>query len=83
LCRSGFMEIYEEHASEQNRERYITVDKTDYAYPGQLCQCLPNNGKPSAAHAVVQAMEIQGSESVPTEIAECLNAVVQLSKGDQ
>jgi putative ATP-dependent endonuclease of OLD family len=82
LCRRGFMEIYEEHASAQNRPRYITVDKTDDAYPGQLYQCLPNNGKPSAAHAVVAAMLVAGSESVPTEIAECLKAAVQLSKGD-
>lgn len=83
LCRRGFMEIFEEHASAQNRPRYITVDKTDDAYPGQLYQCLPNNGKPSAAHAVVAAMVVAGSESVPTEIAECLKAAVQLSKGDQ
>ncbi|WP_164962558.1 ATP-dependent endonuclease [Rubrivivax sp. JA1026] len=83
LCRRGFMKIYEEHASAQNRPRYITVDKTDDAYPGQLYQCLPNNGKPSAAHAVVAAMVLAGSNSVPKEIAECLRAAVQLSKGDQ
>lgn len=83
LCRRGFIDVYEEHASAQNRPRYITVDKTDDAYPNQLYQCLPNNGKPSAAHAVVAAMVVAGSASVPTEIAECLKAAVYLSKGDQ
>lgn len=83
LCRRGFIDVYEEHASAQNRPRYITVDKADDAYPGQLYQCLPNNGKPSAAHAVVAAMVIAGGASVPKEIAECLATVVQLSRGDQ
>ena len=83
LCRRGFIEVYEEHASAQNRPRYITVDKADEAYPGQLYQCLPNNGKPSAAHAVVAAMTVAGSASVPQEITDCLSAAVQLSKGDQ
>lgn len=83
LCRRGFMDVYEEHASVQNRQRYITVDKSDDAYPGQLYQCLPNNGKPSAAHAVVAAMAVAGSTSVPTEIAACLETVVHISQGDQ
>lgn len=83
LCRRGFIDVYEEHASAQNRPRYITVDKADDAYSGQLYQCLPNNGKPSAAHAVVAAMGVGGGASVPKEIADCLGTVIQLSKGDQ
>ncbi len=83
LCRRGFIEVYEEHASSQNRPKYITVDKDDDAYPGQLYQCLPNNGKPSAAHAVVAAMTVAGGASVPQEITDCLRTAVQLSKGDQ
>lgn len=83
LCRRGFIDVYEEHASAQNRPRYITVDKADDAYPGQLYQCLPNNGKPSAAHAVVAAMGVGEGASVPKEIADCLGTVIQLSKGDQ
>lgn len=83
LCRCGFIDIYEEHASAQNRPRYITVDKTDDAYPGQLYECLPNNGKPTAAHAVVAAMVARGGISVPIKIAECLGTVIQLSKGEQ
>lgn len=83
LCRRGFIDVYEEHASAQNRPRYITVNKADDAYPGQLYQCLPNNGKPSAAHAVVAAMGVGGGASVPKEIADCLGTVIQLSKGDQ
>lgn len=83
LCRRGFIDVYEEQASAQNRPRYITVDKAEDAYPGQLYQCLPNNGKPTAAHAVVAAMVARGGNSVPIEIAECLGTVVQLSKGEQ
>lgn len=81
LCRRGFIEIYEEHASAQNRPRYITVEKGDDAYPGQLYQCLPNNGKPSAAHAVVAAMIQHGKASVPLEIAACLEVAVKLAEG--
>jgi putative ATP-dependent endonuclease of OLD family len=81
LCRNGFVEIYEEHASPQNRPRYITVDKDNDAYPSQLYQCLPNNGKPSAAHAVVASMITRGSDSVPTEIVECLGTAMKLAEG--
>ena len=81
LCRRGFIDVYEEHASDQNRPRYITVDKADDAYPGQLYQCLPNNGKPSAAHAVVSAMTSRGGAYIPKEITECLATVVTLAKG--
>ena len=82
LCRNGFMDVYELHASEQNRERYITVDKDDDAYPEQLYKCLPNNGKPSAAHAVVAKMKIDGPASIPKEIADCLKALIDLA-GDK
>ncbi|WP_426340743.1 ATP-dependent nuclease [Pseudoduganella sp. S-14] len=81
LCRNGFVEIYEEHASPQNRPRYITVDKDNDAYPSQLYQCLPNNGKPSAAHSVVASMITRGRDSVPTEIAECLGTAMTLAEG--
>lgn len=83
LCRRGFIDVYEEHASAQNRLRYITVDKGDDAYPSQLYRCLPPNGKPATAHAVVAAMIARGGVSVPTEIAECLEMVVQISKDEQ
>jgi len=81
LCRNGFIEEYEEHASAQNRPRYITVDRDDDAYPGQLCKCLPNNRKPTAAHAVVAEMISRGAVSVPKEIAECLRKVMALAGG--
>lgn len=79
LCRNGFVDVYEEHASTQNRPRYITVDKEHDQYPGQLYQCLPNNGKPSAAHAVVAKMKSEGEQSVPNEIAQCLSMVITLA----
>jgi len=83
LCRNGFIDIYELHANVQNRERYITVDREDDAYPEQLYKCLPNNGKPSAAHAVVAKMKINGAASIPKEIADCLKTVVALAGGKQ
>ena len=79
LCRNGFLDVYEEHASMQNRPRYITVEKDNDAYPGQLYLCLPNNGKPPAAHAVVAEMLLRGGPSVPKEIAECLETVMTLA----
>lgn len=79
LCRNGFMDVYESHANEQNRERYIKVDKEDGAYPEQLCKCLPNNGKPSAAHAVVEKMKADGVGSVPKEIEDCLKIAIDLA----
>ena len=80
LCRKGFVDIYEDHASPQNRPRYITVENTNVAYPGQLFQCIPNNGKPEAAHAVIAAMVTRGGVSVPTEIVDCLTTVMALAK---
>lgn len=81
LCRNGFIDVYELHASEQNRARYITVDKADDAYPQQLYKCLPNNGKPSAAHAVVAKMKNCGEASIPKEITDCLKTAIALSGG--
>ena len=81
LCRNGFIDVYELHANEQNRARYITVDKEDDAYPEQLYKCLPNNGKPSAAHAVVAKMKSDGVASIPKEITDCLKTVIALSGG--
>lgn len=79
LCRNGFVDVYEKHASSQKRPHHITVDKTDEAYPGQLCQCVPNNGKPSAAHSVIAEMKSRGSDSVPKEIVDCLSIVTKLA----
>jgi len=81
LCRKGFVDIYEDHASPQNRPRYISVENTNDAYPGQLYQCLPNNGKPAAAHAVIAAMVTRGGGSVPVEIVDCLSTVMALAEG--
>jgi len=80
LCRKGFVDIYEDHASPQNRPRYITVENNNDAYPGQLYQCLPNNGKPAAAHAVIAAMVTRGVDSVPIEIVDCLSTVMALAE---
>lgn len=81
LCRNGFMDVYEDQASDQNRPRYITVGEGDDAYPGQLCRCLPKNGKPAAAHAVVAEMIFRGAGSVPRKIGECLSKAIALAGG--
>lgn len=80
LCRSGFIDIYEEYAPAQNREREITVDRGDPGYPAQLAKCVPNNGKPSAAHAVVNAMHERGRDSVPVVLKDCLEAATSLAR---
>jgi putative ATP-dependent endonuclease of OLD family len=79
LCRSGFMDVYEEHASDQNRPKYIKVEKADPAYAGQLVECLPKNGKPAAAHAVVDVMLNRGASSVPGELKACLTKAISLA----
>lgn len=79
LCRNGFIDVYELHASEQNRGRYITVPPGDPSYPWQLYKCLPNNGKPSAAHAVVAKMKVDGVPTVPKDIENCLMTVLKLA----
>lgn len=81
LYRAGFSEVYEEYAPAQNRERNITVDKADPLYPVQLTKCISNNGKPSAAHAVIEAMQEHGVASVPNLLSDCLKAASDLAKG--
>jgi len=81
LCRVGFIDVYEEHASDQNRPRYITVGKDHEEYLMQLYKCLPNNGKPAAAHGVITAMSARGRNSVPKQISECLTNVLKLAAG--
>ncbi|RUD74323.1 DUF2813 domain-containing protein [Pseudomonas aeruginosa] len=81
LCRNGFIDIYELHANEQKRQLHITVSKEDDAYPVQLYKCLPNNGKPSAAHAVVAKMQRDGAATIPEVITNCLKTVMALAGG--
>lgn len=83
LCRNGFMGVYEHHASNQNRQKYISVSITDENYPNQLYRCLPSNKKPAAAHDVVAKMQDNGANSIPKEIVDCLNTVITLAKDNQ
>lgn len=65
LCKNGFISIYEERAAEQKKTTILTVGKNEPEYAVQIAKCLPKNGKPGAAHAVVSEMLRLGAESVP------------------
>lgn len=65
LCKNGFISIYEERAAEQKKTTILTVGKNEPEYAAQIAKCLPKNGKPGAAHAVVSEMLRLGAESVP------------------
>lgn len=63
LCKNGFLEIYKNAASEQ-KLRNVTELPESPDYAAAIAQCLPKNGKPGAAHAVVMDM-ISSPEKVP------------------
>ena len=63
MCKNGFLEIYKNNASEQ-KLRNVTASPESPDYAAVIAQCLPKNGKPSAAHAVVTDM-ISNPEKVP------------------
>lgn len=65
LCKNGFLNIYEQLASQQNKERHLTAESDEPEYASQIAKCLPKNGKPGAAHAVVSEMRKLGAGSVP------------------
>jgi putative ATP-dependent endonuclease of the OLD family len=80
LHRFGFADVYEQQASDQNRSRYIKVAPDHDDYPMQLYQCLPNNGKPAAAHALMVEMKKRGASSVPPELKACLDVCIALAR---
>lgn len=56
LCKNGFLAIYENLAAKQKKEKHLTAKSDEPGYAAQIAKCLPNNGKPGAAHAVVTEM---------------------------
>lgn len=64
LAANGFLAIYEERASPQKMKK-MTAKKGDAKYVEQIVKCLGDEGKPSAAHAVVAAMRQLGKTSIP------------------
>lgn len=63
LCKNGFLKTYKEQASEQ-KLKSLNVTAEDPDYPRQIAKCLPKNGKPNAAHAVVAEM-LKAPDKVP------------------
>ena len=82
LCRNGFIDVYEQHASDQKRPKHISVSVDDENYPNQLYKCLPSNKKPAAAHDVVAKMQGRGIHSIPKEISDCLKTIITLAGGN-
>lgn len=63
LCKNGFIDVYIKNASEQ-KLKDINTEPGDVGYPSDVANCLPKNGKPNAAHAVVSEM-IDNPKKVP------------------
>lgn len=63
LCKNGFIQVYLDNASEQKLNN-LEIDSSASEYPSAVANCLPKNGKPNAAHAVVAEM-IETPSKVP------------------
>jgi putative ATP-dependent endonuclease of OLD family len=79
MAANGFLDVYEALASKQKLEK-VTSKKGDADYPEQIAKCLPNNSKPAAAHAVVEAMNKLGPASVPLALKWAIYRAVALSR---
>lgn len=66
LAANGFLDFYEALIGPA-KVREIQVPRTDPAYPVEVAKRIPN-GKPAAAHAVVEEMKRRGAASVPTAL---------------
>lgn len=63
LCKNGFIQVYLVNASKQKLNN-LEIDASASEYPSAVASCLPKNGKPNAAHAVVAEM-IETPSKVP------------------
>lgn len=80
LATEGFVDIYEAIASPQKIKANVTAKKGDPAYPSQVAECIPDKGKPAAAHAIIHAMKERGLESVPLILRNVLEMAITLAK---
>ena len=75
LAQHGLVDIYEAYASPQKRAVKVTAEKGTLEYAKQIGLCISD--KPSAAHAVVKAMEKQGK--VPPALENALRKAIELA----
>lgn len=68
LAANGFLELYEELASSQKKEKLLKAKKGEPKYIEQIAKCLNDDGKPAAAHVVVAEMRKRGRSSIPKEL---------------
>lgn len=79
LAANGFLGVYESKASPQKMKK-MTAMKGDVGYIEQIVNCLGDEGKPAAAHAVVEEMRIQGRDSVPTSLRLAIYKAIALAR---
>jgi len=79
MGENGFLDVYEGLASPQKLEK-MTAKPGDADYVLQVTKCLPNNSKPAAAHAVVDAMRLRGRTSVPKALRLAIYKATALAR---
>lgn len=79
LANNGFLEVYEAVASPQKR-RKMTAQKGEPEYVAQLVKCIGDDGKPAAAHAVVESMRNKGPAGVPVDLKDAILKAVALGR---
>ncbi|MGB6054068.1 MAG: DUF2813 domain-containing protein [Burkholderiaceae bacterium] len=78
LATNGFLDFYETLIGPA-KLREIQVPKTDPSYVAEVVKRVPN-GKPAAAHAVVEEMKRRGKASVPKALRLAIYKVAALSR---
>lgn len=79
LANNGFLDVYEEVASPQKRQK-MTAKKGEPEYVAQLVKCIGDEGKPAATHAVVEDMRKKGPASVPAELRDVILKAAALGR---
>lgn len=78
LATNGFLSIYEALIGPA-RLQEIQIPKTDQSYVAEVVKRIPN-GKPAAAHAVVEEMKRRGKASVPKALRLAIYKAVALGR---
>jgi putative ATP-dependent endonuclease of OLD family len=78
LAANGFLDVYETIAVPAKKANTLTVGPGDPTYAAQIIKCLPD--KPSAAHAVVEAMRLRGSTAVPKALRSAVLKAIALAR---
>lgn len=78
LATNGFLGFYEALIGPA-RLQEIQIPKTDQSYVAEVVKRIPN-GKPAAAHAVVEEMKQRGKASVPKALRLAIYKAVALGR---